>query len=219
MVILRNKEGVLHAPLLMTTLLLCMGGFGTWGFLRSWRASMETQLRLNRCIGSQILKLRDTLNTLESLNHRMTEIRAAIAAASLTPASAPLSSTLRGALQLAAFQQDFIHTQWKVQQGKWQLFSTCGERRDYADPLPSLTYQRLPPDTLGPQPLTWPGKMPESFCSQVYHRPRYSAACTKNSLESSLGNSLEGEKIQNDFKNKKWTAHWAPPRRIRSNLR
>lgn len=203
---IRRMQGSAHLIFVVLTVIMALAGFGSWGVFRHWRFLVEHQLRLNRCVGQVAHQLRDVLNEIESLNRRIENLRLAISAAKLYPPTVP---PLQATLTIVVAYQESIRFRWALNQAQWLVQRGCGNRGDSARPLPSLEYQREPPDDLGPQTLSWVGKKPDQFFIQADHKNRHSAA-TVDSGET--GNDFLS------FKNfpigqNQWKTSWAKPRR------
>jgi hypothetical protein len=198
-----STQGSLHLPLAVAFFFITLVGFMLWGSMRHWRFLVETQLRLDRCVGILSHDFRDKLNALESSNQKMKIIRSTLA---ITPPSftAPLQTALLGLV----LQQDLTLAAWKVKQAQWILQKGCGNREDLKHPLPSFKFVRSYPDTLGPQPLTWEGIMPDEFYFKASHSPRVAAAKVEADQGSTGGNKNEG---WNPTLGKKWKAVWSHP--------
>lgn len=154
-------------------LILVMTGFGMWGFLRSWRWKVETQLKLDRCIAKTALNLAERQARLRTMNREIDALRLALSAATLTPQAKP---ALLAALQIEVVRQDLELLRWNAVRAQWLAQRGCGGRPAKAIiPLPSLGWQRSPPDPIGPKGLRWIGRTPE-FHLEISNPPRYSAA-------------------------------------------
>ncbi len=195
----RRVEGSLQIPLLLILFTIVIAGCGIWGFLRHWRFMVETQLRLNQCVGRAAHDFRDTLNSLFLLNQKILELRASIEAAKLYP---PLIPPLEAGLIVVVSKQDWIQVQWKAKSLKWFLSQGCGQRGDHALPLPGLEFTRDPPDSIGPKALRWSGQMPKSFHLQIRHFPRVAAA------------KVQGDESDSIFERKKWISTWTVPQKF-----
>src|SRR4051812_19040280 len=79
-----RTRGQVMLPMALALAVLALASFGVWGVLRHWRHLVETQLRLDRCVGETALRLRDTVRRVESSNREMRILRESIAAALLT---------------------------------------------------------------------------------------------------------------------------------------
>jgi hypothetical protein len=159
------------------------GGFGVWSVMRNWRFHVETQLRLNQCVGKTALQLKSTLFSIENSNSRIKKLRMAIRAAQV--AQPPLVPALQGALTLQVVQQETELIQWRHTQFKWIRARGCGGWRDRAQLLPTLHYYREPPDLVGPQELKWTGIVPVSLWIKVQNGSRVSGARVYEDNESS----------------------------------
>ena len=191
----QKERGSLHIPLLLGLLALSTAGFGTWGFLRNWRHLMETQLRLDRCVGQAAQEFRDRMNSLESDNLKIKALRASAGAAPHPAAKAALIA----ATATLVIKQDVERGIWTAAQLKWVVKRGCGERGDWGFPLPGMGWIRRPPDPSGPQPLGWTG-MPEVFRFEARHGSRSAAATV-------TGGTQGGQE-----RGKKRIASWAQPR-------
>jgi hypothetical protein len=160
---------------------------------------METQLRLDRCVGTQAQVFRDSLNQLLSTNLAVLGLRASIVAAQLQPELLP---PLQLALNLVVTKQEVIRTKWKLESGKWLLMRGCGRRNDQSWPLPRLDFERDLPDQYGPQALKWVGAEDPQFYFQVRSSPRAAAA------------RVEGGCVETGSGCKQWIAVWGAPRKI-----
>lgn len=169
-----NERGSLQVLLALFLVVLFIGGMGVLGLFRLWRFQVETQFRLNQCVGIAAHSLRDTLNSLVSLNGKIRRLRAAIAAIGWWEPW--LRPPLEAALEVVVVRQDFLKVKWNLQRQKWSLTNGCGNRRDHALPLPELHYVRDPPDDLGPQPLHWEGEPPGILRIAISHQARAAVA-------------------------------------------
>jgi len=193
-----GTRGSLQLPLLLAMVMIVLGGFGIWGFMRNWRFLMETQLRLDKCVGVAAQEFRGALNSLMTDNQRVQALRAAILAAELQPELIP---PLKVTLQVVVAKQEFTLIQWKIKTGKWLVSRGCGKWKDWAIPLPSLEFIREPPDSIGPKALRWAGQSRSEFFFQVEHSPRASAA------------RVEGGCLEWKLDCKGWISNWTSPQR------
>jgi hypothetical protein len=193
------QSGYLLVPLVLALMMTALSGLGVWGLLRHWRFAVETQLRINRCLGEVAREFRDVLHSLESANQRIVALRASIVAASVQPWLIP---SLEAALSLEVAGQDLIQMKWTARSLKWLVIQGCGHRGDVAMPLPQLKYNRPPPDGVGFQPLEWRGKMPDEFALQLQHSPRYAAAVVKENQNGVVSGKSS------------WIAVWSVPKKV-----
>jgi hypothetical protein len=105
---------------------------------------------------------------------------------------------LQAALQLEVARQEFQRINWMKKQVEWTT-SGCGEKGDLGIPLPSLSWERDPPDVIGEQALDL-DEFPDRFQIEVMHLPRKSAAVVERTSHASL------------LQASNWHARWAPPR-------
>jgi hypothetical protein len=194
--------------LLLAVFLITFSGFRIWGFLRNWRFLVETQLRLDRCVGEVAQGFRDSLNSLEASNRRIIQLRIAIQVAELEPWLIP---PLQVILIAQAAQQDLIQARWEFRRVHWLVLNGCGKARDRAQPLPALKFIRNAPDSIGPQSLTWEGIMPENFEFQVSHRPRHAAAKVEGGQGEKVSVNLGSPESQSKTK---WRANWSVPHKL-----
>ncbi|MFZ9594917.1 MAG: hypothetical protein ACO3A2_02445 [Bdellovibrionia bacterium] len=208
---LSNSRGALHFPLLAVFMLLTLGGLGTLGFLRHWRFLVETQFRMDRCVGQAAQSLRDSLNTLESANREIGWIRKALVLAQANPELIP---PLQVALQAEVVRQEVILGAWSLRKLRWSLPLSCGSILDRAWPLPDLNFHRPPADLIGLQALKWSGAMPQAFELKMTHSPRRAQATVeKGGGARDLGQKTEGGPIiVNSQATGLWQAHWGSAR-------
>ncbi|MEO5968902.1 MAG: hypothetical protein ABIQ95_03170 [Bdellovibrionia bacterium] len=188
-----NTKGGLHVPLLLAVFLISVSGLRIWAFLRNWRFLVETQLRLDRCVGKVAQEFRDSLNSIEISNQRIKKLRIAIEMAQLEPGVIP---PLQAVLIAQVTKQELIRAKWDFKRGYWLVSQGCGNSKDIAYPLPAFKFIRNPPDLVGPQALIWEEIMLEKFEFQVSHRPRYAAAIVEGGLDE------------------KWKATWSAPHKL-----
>ncbi len=168
---------------------------------------METQLRLDQCIGKKAWELRDTLKLLSQRNQEIQKLRIAIQAAYLQPELIP---PLETALMGVVAHQEFTLLNWQKNQIQWLATKGCGRKGDYPIPLPSLHFLRKPPDRLGPHPLQWKGSFPTAFHLQAGHPPRYAAAKV-TSTQNKLNGDINFDPI---FQDSSWKTHWTTPQKF-----
>jgi hypothetical protein len=190
-----NQNGSLQVWLLLTLGVVCISGFGLWGVMRHWRFVVETQLRLNQCVGTTAQEFRSSLNKIDASNLRIKALRVSMGAAQAQPALAP---PIQAALQLEVIHQNSLLALWKVRAVRWLAERGCRKSGDWGWPLPTLNYFRTPPDALGPQELQWRGVMPEEFQFQARHSPRFSAAVVRKESHAF--------QVQSS-----WKAFWSSP--------
>lgn len=193
---LHDSKGSLQLPLALALIAITAGAMGSCRLLHRWRALVELQLRLDRCVGQAALELKDTLEKITSTNQKIRVLRASILASGGVPGAIP---PLQAALISAAQYQDTKRTSWEMQRVLWLSRQKCGNPLDIPIPLPALQWTRDPPDAVGPQPLRWNGLPPELFHLEIGHSPRHAAAHLYP----------KGEYI--DFSTH-WHAEWAAPR-------
>jgi hypothetical protein len=193
MVKLLSQKGSMHLLLAVLLFFLTMSGFGVWSISRRWRHLVETQLRLNQCVGQVALQLRDSLNTLALANQRIYQVRLAMVAAVAEPSLLP---ALKTALQALVVQQEVAQIRWKVARARWLLPKACGNQPDLGLPLPGIPVTREVADILGPRPLRWTGQMPSVFYVRRLHSPRATSA------------RIEGGSYGNPGETAKWRATW-----------
>lgn len=192
-----DEQGIFHLPLLLSSLIIATTGLALWGMLHHWKGLAQTQLRLDRCTGEAALELKGKLERIRETNTQMIGLRTAEMAAPLPPAKA----ALQAAVDAAAFYQEALRTQWTLKQSRWLLTSGCESSGDRSAPLPTLSWTRKPPDSLGAFPLDMNG-LPRSFYFAAMHPPRSSAA------EVFSGGTFGGE---NDPISNPWHARWIAP--------
>lgn len=192
---LSNSEGVLHLPLAIVLIVIVLSGAGIWGVMRHWRKLVETQLRLDKCVGSVALDLKSKLESISIANMRIVAVRIALSV-TVEPAT---RTALEAELGLEVLRQEATRASWTFRNLQWVAEQGCGENGDFALPLPLLEWHRAPPDVLGPQPIRWLKGEDQEFIIQAVHSPRGTAAKIKGG-----GDGLFG---------KDWKAEWIAPTR------
>ena len=203
-----TPAGSLPLPMLAAILILVVSGTGTWGLLRNWRALVETQLRLDRCIGRVSLEFRDRMNRITKINSEITGLRLSVAAAALEPTLIP---PLKAALQFEVLRQEAELAVWKLRQLQWVSRQSCLRKGEWFLPLPGMHWTRPAEDPLGPQPLEWNGSLPKQFQIEAGHDSRTAAA---------LVFRPEADPMEGLYGKTKFSARWAIPTKLlaRSNF-
>jgi hypothetical protein len=216
--------GVFHIFLMLITFILVSTGFGIWGVMKQWRILVQTQIRLDRCVGDTALELRNHLNSLVSINQRIFFLRQAIGLAKLEPWLIP---PLEAELYIVVGKQEWMRNSWKIRELKWIAVQGCSfeKEKNLAVPLPDLPFARDLPDDKGPQALRWSrgtslirgvskmskmsgedkkgkfiGRPDRTFCIQLRSRSRNAAAKVEGGSDGSFLNK------------KKWEAFWDVPK-------
>lgn len=197
------QQGFLQIPIALLLFALCLAGFGSLGLLHRWRQLSEIQLRLNACTRKAGLRLKSTIEGVQTENRRI-EIARAAKAAALAAGLLAAVETAELTLRTIVLSQDARLLQWKLLQAAWLSRAFCKNAKDRPFPLPTLEWIRHPPDPLGPQPLVWagPGTLPSEFRIEIGHSTRRSAAKV---FHASPRESLLNEKSQ-------WKAEFTAPR-------
>ena len=156
---LKNSDGVVHMPLLVFSVFALIIGLSLWGLLHHWKEIMDTQMRLDHRTGETALDLKSKLSTIESANRQIkvirTAIRAAQAAEALTDGASGLGiAGLQATLKAEVARQEFQRLSWIKKQVEW-VESGCGAKKDFGFPLPSLRWERDPPDDIGEKALNF----------------------------------------------------------------
>ena len=198
-----DNKGVMHIPLLVFSTFAVIIGLSLWGLLHHWKDLMDTQLRLDHCTGEVALDLKSKITTVESANRQIKVLRAAIEAAMAAEvptygASSTAIPVLQASLQVEVARQEFQRISWIKKRVEW-VASGCGEKDDFGLPLPSLSWERDPPDTVGEQAIDME-QLSDRFQIEVVHLPRKSAAVVERTSHASL------------LQASNWHARWAPPR-------
>ena len=198
-----DNKGVMHIPLLVFSTFAVIIGLSLWGLLHHWKDLMDTQLRLDRCTGEVALDLKSKITTVESANRQIKVLRASIEAAMAAEiltdgASAAGIPALQAALHVEVARQEFQRISWIKKRIEW-VASGCGEKNDFGMPLPSLTWERDPPDTVGEQAIDIE-QFSDRFQIEAMHLPRKSAAVVERTSHASL------------LQASNWHTRWAPPR-------
>lgn len=158
-----DDKGAIGILALLLFVVISTGGFGIWGLFHHQHQIAKLQFRLDHCIAPYAIAFRDSLAEIETLNSRLNALRLSLATALVTQPE--LAPTLRGTLQLTSAQQEVVLTKWRLRSALSRPL--CAKVEDTVLPLPALQYTRLPPDPLGPKPLQWTGRMPESWTFEL----------------------------------------------------
>jgi hypothetical protein len=198
-----NNRGVMHLPLLVFSMFAVLIGLSLWGLLHHWKDLMDTQLRLDHCTGEVALDLKSKIATVESANRQIKIIRGSIevAMATAVPTAGATAETipeLQAALTAEVARQEFQRLSWIEKRVTW-VASGCGTKGDLGIPLPSLSWERDPPDTIGEQALNL-DLLPDHYRVEAIHLPRKSAAVIERTKNATL------------LQASNWRARWAPPR-------
>ncbi len=207
-------SGSIQVLMILLIFFFSFSGFGIWGFLRHWRFLVEDQFELDRCVGKSALDFRDSLNSIETSNRRIQELRASILLVQIQPELIP---PLQLALQGVVLYQEKIRNQWEWKRVKRFTGFDCSKRRDQAEPLPRLEFVRDPPDELGSQILHWPGTMPMEFYFRIVRSSRGAAARVFRNKEFGV-RGIETDEIEAKTQISEWKAEWSSPRRKRPSF-
>ncbi len=190
--------GFAHLSLMIVLIAASMAGFGIWGVMRHWNHSVQTQLRLDHCVGSEAMELKAMLNRIESKNTQIKLARAAAASAAIAQ-QLPLQKAAVVAGNVAAKLQDLELGRSRLRQVQWMAKRGCGERGDLGLPIPSMGWlPRRPPDSFGPQVLEWTPSQPQRLRIAARHSPLAAAAV----VETAPGD------VNAQLAEKRWTAAW-----------
>lgn len=170
----RNNRGAVSVPCAFGLVVVMIAGWGIWGVLRHWRFQAETQLRLDRCITEKVRSMKRTLALLESSNTRMKWERRATVVTVFAP---PAEETRRVILEGELAFQELLYLKWQAERVAWLAGRACADSARGDRPLwmSGLSWERLPPDALGPQPYRWTEEKPE-FRIRIRNSPRSSNA-------------------------------------------
>src|SRR4051812_35545256 len=105
----RNEQGVLHLPMAAAAVPLALAGMLLFGLMGRIRRNAETQLRLDRCVASEAIRLQGLANRIELDNAAISTIRRTMAAAALNPASL---SAAQAALAAVVARQELALAEW-----------------------------------------------------------------------------------------------------------
>ncbi len=194
-----NSRGALLLPLGLFSVLLAFIFLGALGILRRERHLIELQLRLDQCVAKTAFHLKKTLDSLDPLNTSIRNIRLAIKL-DREPAT---RIGLEAVLLSFVVAQELILAQWEAKRVLWMTARGCDFKWDSPNPLPKILFERKPPDSVGPQELTWPIGVPKKLHIELGHSPKHAAA------------TVEGGR--NGFSNRE--TEWAPPKGALQRLR
>jgi hypothetical protein len=209
---LTSQSGALQLVFLVSLLVLLTAGLGIASFAKYWRLLMETQLRLDRCVGEKARELSEILNSIEKSNRRICELRNS--QQDLEPES---RTEFQVHIQSEVGNQQGMILKWRRKQAKWKKAKGCGQRGDQALPLRSLSWTRDPPDLYGAQSLRWEGSMPHEVLVQLNHVPRAAAAMVRRVTGDEAPHVQVNEEIEDEKEGSCsqpiWKADWSVPRK------
>jgi len=195
----RNSSGSFSVPMALILILVSSSAWGMVSLQSKWRKLVETQLRLDACVGKTALEFSRKMNLIENSNIRMKVIRATLLPASLEPSA---RSALQVALQAEFLWQETQLKLWRLKQATWILKRGCDSKSDIALPLPLMPWIREPADFLGPRPLRRTKEHVKEFKIALSHLPRHAAAKVS---------SPNGDKSNVLYKTDNWRATWTSP--------
>ncbi len=198
MVMITNERGQVWVPMVVLMGILICLGIGTLVLRVKYRASVQTQRRLDQCVQAKTLQLRDLQNQIEKSNQRIKAERiaaaAALAGSIMTPAALEAVQAIRTVIQAEARIQDALLLRWKWEQAQWAARRGCDSRDDPSplNLLPEPKWYRDPPDLIGEKALVWRGRGEKTLAIRLSHEPRRSSS----------------EVYSNDKNH--WNARWSP---------
>jgi hypothetical protein len=162
---------------IVCTLVLVFSFLSVLSLAVLWRAQVTTQRRLDRCVQQTAIQLKKIQNGIETSNLRIELERKAIAVAmAVAPETLPaLQMTLNAEV---LFQEAQLRL-WNLKQVEWISKRGCDGKSDYFFPLPSLSWTRGLPDTIGAQPLEWLGRNQKKLSIRLWKPPRRSSAAVE----------------------------------------
>ncbi len=175
-----SNEGVLHLPLALLFSCIATTGFYLLTLMHNFRVHAENQLEMDACIQRVSVELQQTLESIENENKLIDINRLALqAAGNAHPATA---AALRATLIAIVIRQDSQLLQWKIKQAKW-LVQACQIRDHLRTPLPSLLWNRNPPDSIGPQKLVWPTDQNKELKIVLLRKKLHSSSVIENTKQ------------------------------------
>jgi hypothetical protein len=150
----RAERGSVTLPFLLLSVALGSAALGTLSIGLLWRSKVALQLRLDRCVEDAAKELTTVQSKIESSNERM-RIERAAAIAAAGPSFGQSLNAVKPALAAEAINQEALRIRWAVRQARWITKRGCDGKGDLFLPLPNLRWERPPPDSIGPLPLTW----------------------------------------------------------------
>lgn len=196
---LRDQGGQVWVPLvILMGVLICLG-LGTLILRVKYRASVQTQRRIDQCVQEKTERLTTLQNRIEKSNQRIQfERYSAMALIAATPVLGPGAlealKVIRHVIQAEARFQDALLVRWKWEQAQWIAKRGCDSRDDPSpfNLLPSPAWRRDPPDLIGEKAMQWPDPENRSLSIRLTHGPRRSSS-----------------EVYSDDQNK-WKARWQP---------
>ena len=143
----RKDSGSISLLLLGATLVFVGALFGVAMLVRHYRNEVEAQLRIDRCAAQTAVALVRTQNQIGVQNAGIIALRAAAKAAQALPGAIAVPET---GLAVLVAAQDLELAHWQSRQLQWLIAKGCDHENDTITRLPSLQWERSPPDDLGP---------------------------------------------------------------------
>lgn len=200
-----SERGALTLPMTLMLSVVMVASVGLLSLMFRWRSLAAHQLRLDRCVGSVAIDLRDSLLTIQRINREITGLRASLAVATIAP---PVRATLQATLEAEVVRQELERGRWGARRIKWLARRGCDGEGDIPFLLPEQPWTRDPPDFLGPRPLRWTGDLQAVFRIELHHSPRHSAAEVSAAGTDSAAGSVGGI-VGGSFDTRNWKASWA----------
>ncbi len=192
----RGNRGTLTMLFCFALIIVSSCGLCILGSLRYWRFSVETQLRLNRCVGAAAGEFRDLLNLLVALNHEIYGLRSVT-----TFAEPSLVPFLKETLAQAVMDQESVYAKWNFKRLNWGTNEHCRGPTDTYLVLPEISLRRESDDQLGPKPFTWDDPVESSvFSVQALHDGYPTRAAVAEIFGGS--NGIPGD-------HRKWESYWS----------
>jgi len=195
-----NEDGALHVLLILIFLAFSMAAFGSFFWLHRWNKIVQTQMDLDRCVGSLAIHFKTALTLTQKINSSIVATRTAIEAAQASlqfEAIPPLEVLLNS----EALAQEAILGSWKIKQTLWLTQQGCHDIHGLPLPLPGVPYKRdIPPDLTGPQPARW-------SATNGRESARFYFGLSKGSRASAALVELKKKGITYDD----WKANWTHP--------
>ncbi len=187
----------MHVPMALVVMALMFLAFGVWSGLRTHRLRVETQLRMDRCVKTKAVKLREMLGLIGETNDAISAMRRGMIPLSIIG----LGEVDEMGMQGLVMYQDLLLKAWELEQLLWRVNRGCDRAGDEPFALPTLKLRRDPDDFLGPQTLDWEGDWPEEFYFELRH------AQVRSTVRV-----FQEEYDENEPTN--WRAQWSTARKV-----
>ena len=196
-----NQTGSLSILLCLWVLITVLSGLGILGFSRLLRTRVDTQLRLDRCVGEIAIEFRNELNRLVFLNRTIFRAKSNIKLAQVTGQFELIPGHIQ-TIETTVLKQDLVFARWHRR--SWRI---CALPEDSPRLFPRFEdyLERLPPGVgEGPGPLALKSLLDSSVVVTLADGRRSSSA--------EIFGGTDGSTDREAIENREWQARWIVPR-------